>query len=68
MVVVGCTVIGLEVGARVGSLLDCIVGLDVGARVMGLEVGRRVGWPDVGSCDEGLGVGCAVAGLDVVGR
>ena len=66
---VGCDVVGLEVGARVGLLLDWIVGLEEGGvRVMGLKVGRRVGWPDVGSCDVGLDVACVVVGFDVVGR
>ena len=40
MDVIGCAVVGLEeIGARLGLLLDWIVGLDVGARVIGLEVG-----------------------------
>ena len=40
MVVVGCAVVGLEeIGARVGLLLDSIVGLEVGVRVLGLKVG-----------------------------
>jgi len=59
----GAAVVGVDVGARVGTNVGGGAGVGVGSAVVGADVGAHVG-ADVGG-GAGVGVGAAVVGADV---